>query len=96
MTIFLVIEDCGFYSDENEWIPTSEINYSLHSVVHYASTNSKQAEEKLHDILSDEELEWDTKAEIRSQLSGRLNMNVSGYYLLGSFYYIQSINIEED
>lgn len=96
MTIFLVVEDCGFYSEEDEWIDTSEINSYLHSVVHYASTNAKQAEEKLHDILLDEESEWETKAEIRSEWSSGLNTNVTGYYLLGSFYYIQSINIEGD
>lgn len=94
MKIFLVVEDYGFYS-EDQWgycISLEDINGRCHSKVHFAGSSREAAEKVLNEMIKCEEEDWDTKA--KETTIRNTDGMITGYYILGSFYYIQEVELE--
>ncbi|MBO6252632.1 MAG: hypothetical protein J6O49_03130, partial [Bacteroidaceae bacterium] len=89
----LVVEDYGFYGDDprDGYIPSDEIDASCHSKVHFARSSREAAEQKLRELVEFEEDDWDVKAEERT--IPNMDYMITGYYVLGSFFYIQEVEL---
>lgn len=95
MTIYLVIEDTGFYT-EGDWPPyilTEDINSVTHSIVHCAFFDKQLAEKSLTDISNTEAEEWEVVPETKIVTAAGTGDNIKGKYVLGSFYYIQEVEL---
>lgn len=95
MKIFLVVEDYGFYGEDprDTYIPSEDINCSCHSKVHFAESTREAAEQKLREWVEFEEDFWDVKAEKRMIVN--MGDVITGDYILGSFFYIQEVELNE-
>ena len=95
MKIFLVVEDWGFYTDpENSYIPADELNSGCHSAVHFAETSIEKAKEKLYELAEFDAEDWDD--ELKEVTYRNRDQIFEGYYTLGSFYYIQEVELNGD
>lgn len=96
MKIFLVIEDYGFYGDDprDAYISSEEINRSCHSKVRFAGSTREAAEQELRELVEFEEEDWDVKAE--EKIIPNADENITGYYVLGSFFYIQEMELNDN
>lgn len=94
MKIFLVVEDWGFYTDPvNSYIPADELNSGCHSIVHFAETSIEKAKEKLYELAEFDAEDWGVEVkEATYRNRGRM---IEGYFVLGSFYYIQEVELNE-
>lgn len=95
MKIFLVIEDYGFYGDDprDAYIPSDEIDDSCHSKVHFAGSSREATEQELRELVKFGEEDWDVKTEERTVQN--MDEMITGYYILGSFFYIQEVELDE-
>ena len=94
--IYLVVEDAGFYTEgqEAEYIDIIDVNGMTHSRVLFACRQDRQtAETVLRRIVENEAEEWETDPELKSIQACGSDEYIDGFYLLGSFYYIQEISV---
>ncbi len=93
--IYLVIDDFGIYS-EGQWhdyISIIDINRMTHSRIVSACRYRQTAETILRRTVENEAEEWETDPELKSIQACGSDEYIDGFYLLGSFYYIQEISV---
>ena len=94
MKIFLVIEDWGFYTDSaDSYISTDDLNSSCHSTVRFAETSMEKAVEKLHKFAEFDAEDWGV--EVEKKTVRKIDDMIEGCFVLGSFYYIQEVELDE-
>lgn len=93
--IYLVIEDAGFYTEGHgtEYIDIIDVNGMTHSRVLSACQDRQAAETALRRFVENEAEEWETDPELKSIQACGSYEYIDGFYLLGSFYYIQEIPV---
>ena len=94
ISIFLVVEDRGFYTDPaDQYIPADELNSGCHSAVRFAETSLEKAKEKLHKLAEFDAEDWGV--EVKEATYRNRGQMIKGYFVLGSFYYIQEVELNE-
>lgn len=92
VSVYLIIEDVGFYSDDDDrddkYISIDDINSAAHVQIHAVVMDPVVAEGILNSIIKQEESDWETKAIKRSVYDPTTKTHIEGSYLLGSFFYI--------
>ena len=93
--IYLVVEDAGFYTEGQwaEYIAIIDINSMTHSRILSVYQDRLTAETVLRRIVENEAEEWETDPELKSIKACGSDEYIDGFYLLGSFYYIQEVSL---
>lgn len=93
--IYLVVEDAGFYTEGqwSEYIAIIDINSMTHSRILSVYQDRQTAETVLRRIVENEAEEWETDPELKSIQACGSDEYIDGFYLLGSFYYIQEVSL---
>lgn len=93
--IYLVVEDAGFYTEGlwSKYIAITDINSMTHSRILSVYQDRQTAETVLRRIVENEAEKWETDPELKSIQACGSDEYIDGFYLLGSFYYIQEIPV---
>ena len=71
-----------------------DINACTHFIIHSVYATNELAGKALERIVMSEAKEWETTPEIKEMRLNGSDQTTWGVYLLGSFYYIQEMEVE--